>query len=95
MYASKTKDGNIVLNHNADWSGEVRVVVIRDLPDRYVDCQIEGPALISGDFERPVNCPLTDRELRRATALAMCSYLTSQMSNKLEGLVDGLVTPGV
>lgn len=81
MHTHSTRDERITIHHNSDWSGEVFVDAYdpssmddrrrRQNTIRPRTITLQGSAVLSGDYERPSDCPLTERELRRATALAM------------------------
>jgi len=45
---------------------------------------VSGELLLSGDFERPTDCLLTEREVRRAVALAMYCYVTDHITAAVE-----------
>lgn len=88
-HSTSTSDKEIVLVHNGDWSGDVTVVAHRHGPQaqfvpRSAETIIPADQLISGDFERPRGCQLTERELRRAVALAMHCYVISHIAKTLE-----------
>lgn len=85
------KANGIVINHNQDWSGEVRISwhVAGALPLSWPECWCQGPDLVAGrftslngtyDVEPPVNV------LTRAVALAVESYLRSKMESALDDL---------
>lgn len=85
MHTHVTKDRKIAIHHNADWSGEVHVIAFSsglESPGREV--RLPGPAVLGGDYERPASCPLTERELRRATALAMYAWVRSEAAEAIE-----------
>jgi hypothetical protein len=71
MITHRTEDGEITIHHNGDWSGEVEISVAAPNTDEYRRVTIPGTRVLCGDYDPPVDCPVTERELRRATALAV------------------------
>lgn len=94
-----TNDGKIQICRAPDWSGDVEIVAannvsmaeIRAILDTPRKTRISAVALLTGDYEVPVDCQLTARELRRATALAMYAYVTTEAVDK----INGITVPGV
>jgi len=95
MHCTDDKSNGIVLNHNSDWSGEVRVAWYiaserRDpgpTPPSLRECWVDGSALTAGHFvptrsepEPPVNV------ITRAVALAVEGFLRSKMERALDEL---------
>lgn len=94
MHCIDDKPNGIVLNHNSDWSGEVRVAWYvagerRDpgpMPPSLRECWCSGPDLVAGRFaplsgpEPPVNV------ITRAVALAVETYLRRKMESALDDL---------
>lgn len=99
LHTLMTNDGKIRIHHNPDWSGDVEIVAatsvrmdeIRTILDTPRKTKISGVSLLTGDYEPPVGCQLTERELRRATAVAMYVYVTTEAVDKIKGIT----VPGV
>jgi hypothetical protein len=78
------KPNGIVLNHNSDWSGEVRIAWY--VPDQRRECACSGVDLVAGRFTHlsgdapPVNV------LTRAVALAVETYLRAKLERALDDL---------
>jgi hypothetical protein len=87
------KANGIVLNHNSDWSGEVRiawhVTSERRDPAPLRECWCRGPDLVAGRFT-PLNGTRDDEPpvnvITRAVALAVEGYLRSKMESALDDL---------
>lgn len=94
MHSIDDKANGIVLNHNPDWSGEVRVAWYvaserRDpgpTPPSLHECQCRGIDLVAGRFtlcdgpEPPINV------ITRAVALAVETYLRAKSIRAAEDL---------
>lgn len=101
MHTHSTRDNRITIHHNSDWSGEVFIDAYDqdDVSERARrigrieprTAKLPGSAILSGDYERPADCPVTERELRRATALAM--YL--RVTGKAIAALEQINAPGV
>jgi hypothetical protein len=80
-------NSDLVINVNSDWSGDADVVAPHGAhsTDRRV-FTLDASALLSGDFESPSSCPLTERELRMATASAMLTYCRNAAINAIEDI---------
>lgn len=83
MHSIDDKPNGIVLNHNADWSGEVHVTWYMGSGQRR-ECQCMGIDLVAGRFtlcdgtEPPINV------ITRAVALAVEAFLRSKMERALD-----------
>jgi hypothetical protein len=94
-----TNDGKIRIHHSPDWAGDAEIVAasnvcmneIRTILDTPRKTQISGVSILTGDYVRPVDCQLTERELRRATALAMYIHVTTKAVSKIKSIT----VPGV
>lgn len=94
MHCIDDKANGIVLNHNSDWSGNVRVAWYiaderRDLgptPPSLRECECRGSDLVAGLFtllrgeEPPVNV------ITRAVALAVETFLRAKLEDALDDL---------
>lgn len=87
MHSTKTQDNKIIVNYNGDWSGDVRIYS----PSGRREMWLPGDELLSGKYLRPSDCAFSEIELRRATALAVYTYMT----DKLVSLVEDIDVPGV
>lgn len=101
MHCIDDKPNGIILNHNSDWSGEVRIAWYvtserRDpgpTPPSLRECWCSGPDLVGGRFT-PVSGPPDEAPpseppvnvLTRAVALAVEKYLRSMMERALDDL---------
>lgn len=100
MHCIDDKPNGIILNHNGDWSGRVRLVwyVASDrrdpgpTPASMRECWCDGPDLVAGLFT-PTSGPPSEPSLEppvnvitRAVALAVESYLCRKMESALEGV---------
>lgn len=87
MHSCSTPDRQVTIHFNSDFSGDVYVDAIR-LDDRgraeTFTVQLPGRAVLCGDYDPPSPCPLTERELRKATALAVYVHF----SRKTIGLIE-------
>lgn len=79
----KVPNSDLVIHVNSDWSGNAEIVNTTK-PREYFT--IDAVALLSGDFERPVNCQLTERELRMATSYAMWTCCMNATINAVESI---------
>lgn len=86
MHSASTKNKAITVNYNSDWSGDVRITALNKTTGAFREHWLTGKRLLSGDFDRPKGCPLTERELRRAVALANWIRMTSHMVSAAENL---------
>jgi hypothetical protein len=91
----------IILNHNSDWSGKVRIAwyVVNErrdpgpIPTSLQESWCDGPDLIAGRYS-PVNAPDGEashddpplRVLTRAVALAVETFLRSKMESAVDKL---------
>jgi hypothetical protein len=100
MHSFHDKHNGIVLNFNADWSGQVRLAWYD--PSEYQDpgptppslreCWCDGRDLVAGLFtptsgppdKSPSHAPPVD-VLTRAVALAVEDYLRSKLARTLDG----------
>ena len=94
MHCIDDKANGVILNHNSDWSGDVRIAWYiaserRDpgpTPPSLIECSCRGIDLVAGRFtlndgpEPPVNV------ITRAVALAVESYLRSKMERAVDDL---------
>ena len=94
MHCTDDKPNGIILNHNGDWSGDVRIAWYnaderRDpgpTPPSLRECWCGGDDLVAGRFtllsgdEPPTNV------LTRAVALAVEGYLRCKMERALDDL---------
>jgi hypothetical protein len=100
MHCTDDKANGIILNHNGDWSGEVRIAWYvaaerRDpgpTPPSLQECWCEGKDLVAGRFtptrtlgESMFSEPPVN-VLTRAVALAVEDYLRSKMESALDDL---------
>src|SRR5271154_5878582 len=99
MHCIDDKPNGIILNHNADWSGEVRIAWYvaderRDpgpTPPSVRECWCSGPYLVAGRYS-PMNRPGGEAShedppvnvLMRAVALAVETYLRSKLERVLD-----------
>ncbi len=87
MHCIEDKANGVIVNHNGDWSGDVRIawyVVIDEgqLP-RLRECWCNGPDLVAGRFTPsdgrnpayPLGCEPPINVLTRAVALSVENYL--------------------
>ncbi len=100
MHCIDDKPNGIVLNHNSDWSGKVRIAwystLVREDPRSIpstCECWCVGPDLVAGRFtptsgppnEPPPSVPPVD-VLTRAVALAVETYLRSMLMHAVDDL---------
>lgn len=102
MHCIDDKQNGIILNHDGDWSGSVRIAWYvaserRDpgpTPPSLRECWCDGPALVAGRFA-PASGPPSDKSpfseppvnvLTRAVALAVETYLRRKMEHALDDL---------
>lgn len=99
MHCIDDKPNGIVLNHNADWSGDVRLVwsaehwVRGHTPPSLRECWCSGPDLVAGRFtptSGPPDEPLPSEPpvhvLTRAVALAVESCLRIKLGRAVDDL---------
>jgi hypothetical protein len=96
MHTHSTKDGRITLHHNADWSGDVDVVVSSGDGTNYGG-SIRASLLLCGDFDaaRSGLSGIPERFIRRASVFAVYVYLTGEIQDRIESLVDSIPLKGV
>ena len=82
------KDGSITIHHNTDWSGDAIIIASGKRDGSGItttrEIALRGSVFLSGNYDRQRDCPLTERELRRATALAMYAWVTSKAIEAIE-----------
>lgn len=83
MRTHSTKDGAITIHHNSTWTGDA--VIVGQHGERR-EFGVEAAKLLTGDYDPPPDCKVTERELRRATALAMYLYVTQQSVAAVENI---------
>ena len=102
MHCIDDKPNGIIVNHDGDWSGDVRIAWYVSsecwdpgpTPSSLRECWCSGKDLVAGRFT-PVGRPAgADRShappvdvLTRAVALAVETYLRSKMESAVESLV--------
>ena len=94
MHCIDDKPNGIILNHDSDWSGYVRIAwYIADerrdpgpTPPSLLECECNGPHLVAGRFTRLRGVEPPIDVITRAVALAVETYLRSKITRATEDL---------
>ena len=94
MHCIDDKANGIVLNHDPDWHGEVRIAWYvaderRDpgpTPPSLQECECHGPDLVAGLFTPLTGVEPPTNVLTRAVALAVETFLQSKMEHAVDDL---------
>ena len=93
MHCIDDKPNGVIVNHNSDWSGEVRIAWYVVGPGSSLrECWCSGPDLVAGLYS-PVNAPDGEAShgdppvnvLTRAVALAVETYLRHKLMRAVDG----------
>lgn len=106
MHCIDDKPNGIILNHDGDWSGDVRIawylaeerrLAPGRLPPSLCECWCSGPDLVAGRFS-PTHGPahgLSTPEppvniLTRAVALAVADYLHLKLGRAVDDIFNNI-----
>lgn len=89
--ATTWDDGEVVINHNNDWSG--RAIVTSTIGGARIRVEIDGRALVAGRW--PADTDVPAYVVARVVALACTTRMAREIVGHMERVVDRIIDEAI